>query len=744
LLPSPDFRTAARAPLRLIAAAFALAAAPALADPKCPAPAAEPAAAAALPAPNDEHVHLTSAGADLPVTEGGRATLQGPVEIRQRDRTLTAREATYDTGTQAIDASGNVEYRDSKVKVSGDSATWRPDGGGSFGNADFELPQRQARGHAGRIAVAADGRLELDHVDYTACPAGQRDWVLHARQIDIDQKAQEGDGRGVRLDFMGVPIVYLPYVSFPVGDARKSGFLFPAPGDSSRNGFEITAPYYWNMAPNHDATLTPGFMSKRGGTLGTEFRFLTDQSRGEFQDDWVPYDHSAGRDRDLLKIVERTDFNPHLRFDTNVNYASDRAYFSDFGQGPEATSVTFLTRIARLTYLDSHWKVVGLAEQYQTIDQAVIAGDRPYTRAPQILLGGNWTDGSGPGFEVHAEAVNFTRDAGPRGGRYDVEPTASWTYRAPGLFLIPAVGWHATQYALRDDPGAATSASVAAPIATFDSGLTFERSNGQTLQTLEPRALYTYIPYRDQTALPLFDTGLPDLNLVQLFRSERYVGGDRIGDANQLALGATTRFVDLASGRQLLAATLGQIYYFRPPRVRLPTETATSPSTSDLVTQLDISAYRHWNVMLGEQWDPHAKRADLSELMLQYKPAWDKVANFSYRYRHGLLEQLDGSLAWPIRGAWNIYARHVYSLRDHAPIESLGGFEYQACCWRVRLVARRYVNAFTLTTGTRTYDTGVSLQLELNGLSSVGERADAFLERSIRGYSATPSSSVPE
>ncbi len=721
-----------------------LAATAARADPTCPAPpAATPpvpalpgTAADAAPAASTQ-VTVSTAGAE--VLEGGLATLKGPVTVKQGDRTLTARAATFDPDTQSFVVTGNVVYHDPQLKVSGDTANWRPNGGGEFGNADFEIPARPARGHADSIEVDAKGRLELDHVDYTACPAEHRDWVLHARRIDIDQDAQEGFGRNVRLDFMGVPILYLPIVSFPVGDARKSGFLFPTFGQSGRNGFEVAAPYYWNLAPNYDATITPGYMSKRGATLGTEFRFLTDHSKGDFQDDWVPYDSNAGRDRDFLKFTERTDFTSRLRFDTNVNYASDSSYFEDFGQGPEGTSVTYLSRIARLSFLDSHWTAVGLVQQFQTIDQTVADSDRPYTRAPQLSVDGRWNDGNGPGFEVRAEAVNFTRNTGYQGGRYDLEPTASWAFRAPGVFLIPAVGWHATRYALRDDPGADTSPSLAAPIATLDSGLTFERTTGTTLQTFEPRALYTYIPYRDQSSLPLFDTGLPDLNLVQLFRSERYVGGDRIGDANQLALGATTRYVDLASGKQLVSATLGQIYYFTPPRVQLPTETTAPGSTSDLVSQVDISAYKHWNVLLGEQWDPHTQRSDLSELRLQYKPTWDRVANFGYRYRRGLLDQIEGSFAWPIRNAWNVYARHVYSIRDHAAIESLGGFEYQACCWRVRLVARRYVSSFT---GTR--DTGISLQLELNGLSSVGERADAFLGRSIRGYSATPSDSGPE
>ena len=722
------------------------------ADPSCPAqavvraPVAAP-AANSLPADANQIV-VTTAGAV--VEDSGEASLKGPVTIRQGNRTLTAREASYDSNAQSFEVTGDVVYHDPQLKVTGDSANWQPNGGGQFGNADFEILARSARGHAASMAVDAKGRLELDRVEYTSCPPEHRDWVLHAKRIDIDQEAQEGFGRNVRLDFLGVPILYLPIVSFPVGDARKSGFLFPTFGQSSRNGFEVAAPYYWNLAPNYDATITPGYLSKRGATLGTEFRFLTDNSKGEFHDDWLPHDSSAGRDRNFLKFTERTDFTSRLRFDTLVSYVSDNAYFEDFGQGTEATSVTYLTRIARLTFLDSHWLAVGLIEQYQTIDPAILSAAttgtpaptplvKPYTRVPQLTVTGRWNDGSGPGFEMRAEAVNFARDSGPQGSRFDVEPTASWTFRAPGAFLIPALGWHATSYSLRDNPGVDSTPNFSVPIATLDTGLTFERTNSSTLQTLEPRALYTYIPYRDQSSLPIFDTGLPDLNLIQLFRTERYVGGDRIGDANQLALGATMRYVDLSSGKQLVSATLGQIYYFTPPRVRLPTETASSTSTSDLVGQVDISAYKHWNVLFGEQWDPHTTHSDLSEVRIQYKPTWDRVANFGYRYRRGLLDQVEGSFAWPIKNSWNIYARHVYSLRDHAPIESLGGFEYQSCCWRLRLVARRYVSSFT-----GTHDTGISLQLELNGLSSVGERADAFLGRAIRGYSATPSESGPE
>ena len=728
-MPLPTITHARRAALSSVAAAWLVAAAAHALD-RCPAPVPPPAEAEAAAA-DPNRVDVTTRGAE--VTQQGQAHLEGPVKVRQGNRTLVANDAHYDAATQAFDAKGDVSFRSPELALSGESGVWNGDGSGRFVRGTFELPARPARGHAESIVLAADGKLELTHVDYTACPAGRPDWLLRARRIDIDQAAQQGVGRNVELDFKGLPILYLPIISFPVGDARKSGFLFPSIGTSNRNGFEFAVPYYWNIAPNYDATLTPGYMSKRGATLGSEFRFLTESSRGQFSDDWLPYDSSAGRDRSYLRVDERSDLSARLRFDTNLAYATDSNYFTDFGRGPEGTSVTYLQRRARLTYLDEHWLAVGLVEQFQTIDQTVAATDRPYTRAPQLQARGRWADGTGPGFEIDAAAVDFVRDTGVEGVRYAIAPSASFAWRSPGAYAVPAVGYRAIGYSLRNAGVADASPSVSAPVATLDAGLFFERDAGVRTQTLEPRIVYSYVPYRDQSALPVFDTGLPDLNLIQLFRSERYVGGDRIGDANQIAAGATTRLVDTGSGRQLASATLGQIYYFSRPRVTLPDEPAIAGSSSDLVGQLDVTAYRHWNVQLGEQWNPHAQDSTLTEARVQYRPAANEVANVGYRFRHGLLEQVEASVAWPVADAWDLYLRHVYSLRDHAALDAFVGFEYRACCWRVRVVGRRYVSN---QTGTR--DTSIGLQLELNGLSSVGERAGAFLERSIRGYSATP------
>jgi LPS-assembly protein len=242
--------------------------------------------------------------------------------------------------------------------------------------------------------------------------------------------------------------------------------------------------------------------------------------------------------------------------------------------------------------------------------------------------------------------------------------------------------------------------------------------------------LYLYVPYRAQDDLPNFDTGLADLNLVQLFRTNRFIGGDRLSDANQLSIGITSRLLDADSGEEFLSATIGQAYYFDPPRVLLPGENTDDVESSDIIAELDVRAYGNWNIGMGVQWDPGETRSEKGDVFLQYRPKQDRVANLGYRFRRGNIEQVDSSIAWPIGENWSAYGRFVYSLEDDQELEQFAGLEYRSCCWRLRMVASRYVSDRT-----GDIDTSVLLQLELNGLSSVGDEADTFLERSIRGYS---------
>lgn len=362
----------------------------------------------------------------------------------------------------------------------------------------------------------------------------------------------------------------------------------------------------------------------------------------------------------------------------------------------------------------------------------------------------------------------------------DFMPTASLNLGGAGYFVRPSVAYRVTQYELETtQPGADKSPSRALPIASLDTGLQFERDLGAAANrklTLEPRMLYLYAPYRDQNKLPVFDTALPDLVPVELFRNNRYVGADRVSDANQVAMGITSRLLDGHDGRQFLAMTVGQIYYFQTPRVVLPYEVPQTGTRSDTITQFTINAFKNWNSNIALQWNPQASEFERADVNIQYKPAGDKVINLAYRFERGTIhpasqcniddatgtatnlltaaqysqagicgfEQVELSGTWPIAGHWNVFGREVYSLQDKQPLESFAGFEYGSCCWRVRFGARRYISRRPLTAQTTEagpQDTAAWLQLELTGLASVGSASDTFLVDEIRGYAPSEANS---
>lgn len=719
-----------------------------LASANCPNPA--PATPAKTPTkkpafdtkiPTDTPINIESDGLDA--LKEGTWQLNGDVTITQGDRQLKTRDATYDPDAQTFATQSNVEYADPTLRVRGTSAEFDPAAGAKFEDAEFELPIQQGRGSATEISATRDGEVALDDVRYTTCPVGNEDWVIRASDININQQHGIGVGHGVRLDFKGVPIFYTPFISFPVGDERKSGFLFPVIGNSGRSGYMVSAPWYWNIAPNYDATFVPTWYSKRGALLDTQFRYLSDVGQGELNAQYLPHDDSFGSSRSLLQFTDKSDFTEHLRLNIAAANASDSQWFEDFGLGPEGTSVSYLSRNAALTYLTDNWLVVGRMQNYQTIDdQRIAPQDRPYTLLPQIAAHASLPDQPfGLNFGLDMELANFERgldDAialNEKGWRADIAPEIRMPLRGSGVYLEPAASWRYTTYDLdnrRADESSSPHRSL--PILSVDGGMTFERPSGsrqQRVQTLEPRFMYLYVPYRSQDNLPLFDTGAADLNLVELFRTNRYVGADRMSNANQVSIGMTSRLLSAATGQQYLTATVGQAYYFDEPKVALPNETLNDRETSDLIAELTLTAYRNWNVRMGVQYDPSESRSEKGDVLFQYQPRHDQVMNLGYRFRRDSIEQIDGSVAWPVTDQWSAYARMVYSLKDSSALDEFAGVEYRSCCWKLRLVGRRYVS-----NRDGDMDTTILLQLELNGLSSVGTAADTFLQRSIRGYSS--------
>jgi LPS-assembly protein len=650
---------------------------------------------------------------------------------------------------------GNVELSDPSLEVRGRGAQAATQSGTvEIEDTSFEIPARFGHGSASHIRLTDQGVVNLENVHYTTCPGPEPDWELKAGKLNIDSEAQNGTARDVQLYFKGVTIfpipfvpVSFPYFSFPVGNERKSGVVDPSIGFSSTSGYQVAVPVYWNIAPNYDAIIAPTWYGDRGLDLGTKFRFLTYSSRGDISGNYLPDDRQTGEDRSFIEFHDQTDFTDQLRLTAEGSGVSDDQWLEDFGSGVQRTGVSVLPRFARLTYRGDQWSMAALVQNYQTVDPLILVSDRPYTLMPQLNFDGQFPDlWHNLGAELRGEYSNFrtsTYSSAIEGQRVDALAELRMPLRHNGVYVEPAAAWRFTAYEFEtDNPIVDKNPTRSAPILTLDSGMVFERLSGhsqQRIQTIEPRLLYLYVPYRKQE-WDIFDTTQPDFNLVQLFSTNRYVGPDRLGDANQIAMGVTTRLLDSGNGKQYMSATLGELYRFTTPKVTLPDEVISTASNSDLIGELRLGEYKNWNASIGLQWDPNDQVLQRTEINLQYIPGAGRVINAGYIYRKAAitqsnqispdLDQVDVSAAWPVGRRINLFGRYVYSLEEQKQIDVLAGLEYRDCCWGFRFGMRQFRNQ------DGDLDYAWQWQVELNGLADVGTASDAFLSQSIRGYSA--------
>ena len=435
----------------------------------------------------------------------------------------------------------------------------------------------------------------------------------------------------------------------------------------------------------------------------------------------LPSDDQFNDSRSLIQYNHRTLFDNGLRNLVDFTEVSDSRYFEDLRGSLGAATITHLNRSVLLDYYSRHWTFYGRLQDYQTIDDAIVPEDEPYRRVPQLklLATAPW---SPHGFS----AVGVT------GWRLDLQPKIGWSIERPGWFIRPEVVLEHTEYDLENiEPGQAAEQSRTLPISSIDVGMNLERRiGGNRIQTLEPRVLYVHVPHRDQDNLPVFDTIVPDLNLVQLFRKNRFLGIDRIADTDQLSLGVVSRILDGASGEEIMTVTVGQTRYLSAQGVSLPDDEFATLTSSDYVLELRFPLFDNFSFDVGHQWGDGERGTTKSEARLQYRPSENRILNFAYRFRRGSLEQGDVSWSWPLGKSWNFVGRYNYSLRDEQELEQFYGLEYESCCWALRLVTRRYVS-----TREGTQDSSIGLQLILKGMASVGTSADRILERGILGYS---------
>jgi LPS-assembly protein len=653
------------------------------------------------------------------------------VSLRYQGGLLTSERMSVAPNT--VDVSGRTTFANEDFTVFAEGARLDSETGElSVAAAGFNMPKRPARGSAERIRMTEAKTLSLESLSFTTCPEEQEDWVLIARTLELNADAGFGTARGVKLKFKGVPILYAPYFTFPIDDQRKSGFLTPQLADSERTGLDISIPYYFNLAPNYDLTLEPRYMSKRGTQVNSDFRYLTPRSRGIIAYDYLHDDEQTDESRSYLDLQHESFFGRGWQMLASFEDVSDDFYFEDMGDSLSVTSQTHLNQYVDVGFFAPNWSLRNRLQRYQTIDTFIAPADRPYEQLPQMVFEGFWS-GRFWGFDSNTELVNFDREVGVTGWRFDSTQEVSLRFGGAGMYVSPAVAWRQTNYWV-DDPttGADDRLERGLPIGSVDAGLLFERNAGETsrfIQTLEPRLLYVNVPFEDQAQLPVFDTIVPDFNLVQLFRKYQFVGPDRVADTDQLSFGITTRLLSRSSGDERLSATLGRTHYLDVQTVSLPGQVLTGAGDSDYVAELGVSLSAKWNLDVGYQWNEDTSSTVRSETRFEYRPRGDRLFGFGYRSREGLLEQGDLSMVWPLTSTWRFIGQYSYSLLDEEPLEQFAGLEYEACCWRIRLTGRRYISSRTGET-----DDTISLSFELKGLSQRTSSPEEFLDRGILGY----------
>ena len=670
--------------------------------------------------------------------EGNIFTLEGNAVALMDWKRLEADRITYHQDEGRIDAAGNLLYTSPELLVDGDRGTFFPDtDSGDVELADYALPEMHARGTASSVELDGRDWQTLKDVSYTTCPITSTDWEIFAKQVDLDQEEGTGTARHAKVELKGVPVLYTPYLSFPLDDRRKSGLLFPKVGTTEETGLNITTPFYWNIAPNKDATIVPRYMSTRGVLLGGEFRYLNRTNSGEFTGEYLPSDNNFdNKNRYLIGFNHRGSPVPRLETAIRASKVSDDFYFDDFGTNLVETSQTNLERTATAAYHGRGWNLGLMVQNFQTIDPTIPPSSRPYEQLPTVVL-----DVAparrllGLKFEADAEANKFKHsgDVLVEGSRFDIQPRLSLPVYRPGWYVDPSVSVRYTAYNLdKNTTTGNDNPSRTLPVVSLDAGTFFERTGhwGDTdyVQTLEPRLFYLYVPYDDQDDIPVFDTGEYDFNYWTLFRENRFSGPDRMGDANQLALALTSRFLNPASGIQQLSVSVGSLLYFRDRDVTLPGEPVETSSSSSIIGELTLGLTRDWSARAETQWSPSESQSELNSVHLQYRKGSRQLVNLAYRYRRGIEDQTDISMLWPLGNSWHMVGRWYYSLKNHTTLEALGGLGYESCCWSAQLVGRSYIRSLN------TRQKAIFLQVELKGLGRLVNTVDKALERGILGY----------
>ncbi|MGD2073485.1 MAG: LPS assembly protein LptD [Gammaproteobacteria bacterium] len=694
----------------------------------------------------DRQEALTNLTGDLAARDSaGTLTVIGDAEAIRADQRIRADRLVYSERDRVINVEGRVRYDEPDMTMfARHGKIWLDEERAEFHDTGFRFYDRHARGGAAVSYLLQPGISRYEQASYTTCADDSNVWKLNAGSVTIYEDEGEGVARNARLNVKSVPVLYTPYLSFPIDDRRKTGLLIPSFGSSENSGFELRVPYYFNLAPNYDATLAPRYLQDRGLQLNTEFRYLRENQRGIINVEYLPDDDITGDNRSRIRIRDTTRFGDHLT--TNIDYdrVSDPDYLIDLGDSLSLASISYLQRTFLADYNTRWWDAGLRIDDYQTVDPTIAPEDRPYERLPRLTFNAfspvrpaNVESG------LSSELVRFDQDARVVANRLDLNPSIRYPLRRAAYEITPKIGMRYTKYQLdNQDPGQEQYLTRTTPIFSLDNVLYLERDfrigDRRYLQTLEPRLFYLFVERENQQDIPLFDTSVPTFTYRELFEENRFNGADRMGDANQLAVAVTTRLMDPDTGAQRARASIGELFYFRDRTVTLENTPPVERSRSDIAGELEIALSRAWSGRADLVWDPIELDSERANARIQYNPGFRKIANLSYRYlRQGQdqqgQDQIDASFLWPLGPAWQVLGRWYYDIDNTKKLETLLGIEYDSCCWGVRLVGREYIDGSSAET-----NRAILFQFVLKGLGRVGSDIESLLEDGILGYTDRP------
>ncbi|NDP38708.1 MAG: LPS-assembly protein LptD [Rhodoferax sp.] len=696
--------------------------------------------------------------------------LEGRAELRRGDLVIKADRLEYDQPTDLARASGSVLINRAGNVYEGPLLELKLDSfAGYFDQPRYYFLKNDAHGEADRVDFIDAQRAVIHNATFTTCrrlpgPSWLPDWILRAASITLDQEEDVGTAKGALLSFKGVPLLPIPYLSFPLSDKRKSGFMPPTLGLDTVNGVEFSIPYYWNIAPNRDATFTPTVMSKRGVNLGTEVRYLEADYSGQLRLDLMPVDQLRDNRRWGLNYLHQSQVSNGLTrrltdgglaLNLNLNRVSDDNYWRDFSRASGSLTQRLLPSDATLTWSNGYFANSVRTLKWQTLQDATSPIIPPYDRLPQLTTRYARNNIGGFDVAVNADYTRFESTSAltgqPNAHRAFSSAQVSWPWLGAASFLTPKLQLHATQYQFDAPFKSATSATRVVPTFSVDSGLVYEREaryfGRSFLQTLEPRAFYVKTPYRDQSALPNYDSGAHDFNFATIYTDNAFVGNDRISDSDLLTLGVSTRLLDPDTGAEAARLGVAQRLRFRDQNVTLlPTDAPATDRISDILLGASINWDPKWAFDSTVQFNPTTKRSVRTTMGARYNPGHYRVVTAAYRYQRELSQQLDVGWQWPLNdlwgergqelgagrgqgdGRWYSVGRLNYSLNERKLVDSILGFEYDAGCWLGRVVLER------LQTSTTSATQRIMFQLEFVGFTRLGINPLKSLKDNIPGY----------